>query len=292
MHVVTPGKSPHLDVGTQGRVGLAGVSRTGPTPMTDQPPLLRHDHDGIATLTLNRPRARNALTLGLMEALDATLAAIASDPATRVVILAATGPAFCAGHDMRELRATPTREAYAAVFALCCRLMQRIVALPKPVIARVHGAASAAGCQLVATCDLAIAGESARFATPGVDIGLFCSTPMVALSRAVGRKAAMEMLLTGDMIDANRAREIGLVNRVVPDAELDASVTALARQIAGKSPLTIAIGKQAFYRQAELDLFAAYTLTAEVMTRNMLARDAREGIDAFLEKRPPVWTGT
>jgi enoyl-CoA hydratase/carnithine racemase len=227
-----------------------------------------------------------------MESLDVTLSAIAADSAVRVVILAAAGPAFCAGHDLRELRATPTREAYGAVFALSCRLMQRIVSLPKPVIAQVQGVASAAGCQLVATCDLAIAGEAARFATPGVNIGLFCSTPMVALSRAVGRKAAMEMLLTGDLIDAYRAREIGLVNRVVPNAGLDAAVSTLARQIASKSPFTLAIGKEAFYRQAELDLAAAYALTAEVMTRNMLARDAEEGIDAFLEKRPPVWTGT
>jgi enoyl-CoA hydratase/carnithine racemase len=170
--------------------------------------------------------------------------------------------------------------------------MQRIVALPKPVIARVHGTASAAGCQLVATCDLAVAGQAARFATPGVNIGLFCSTPMVALTRAVGRKAAMEMLLTGDLIDANRAREIGLVNRVVPDAELTAATSALARQIAGKSPLTLAIGKEAFYRQAELGLSAAYAEMSAVMTRNMLAHDAEEGIDAFLEKRAPVWSGT
>jgi enoyl-CoA hydratase/carnithine racemase len=260
--------------------------------MTSPPALLRHDQDGIATLTMNRPAARNALTMELMEKLDAALAEIAPDPAVHVVVLAGAGPAFCAGHDMREMRATPTREAYQAVFAQCSRLMQNIVALPKPVIARVHGVASAAGCQMVATCDLAVAGEAARFATPGVDIGLFCSTPMVALSRAVGRKAAMEMLLTGDMVDAHRARELGLVNRVVPDAELDLAVAALARQIAGKSPLTLAIGKQAFYRQAELDLAAAYALTAEVMTRNMLARDAEEGIDAFLEKRPPVWSGT
>jgi enoyl-CoA hydratase/carnithine racemase len=260
--------------------------------MTNAPLLLRDDQDGIATLTLNRPQSRNALSIGLMHAFDNELASIASDPATHVVVIAAAGPAFCAGHDMREMRATPTREAYDAVFTLSCRLMQRIVELPKPVIARVHGAASAAGCQLVATCDLAIAGEAARFATPGVDIGLFCSTPMVALSRAVGRKAAMEMLLTGELIDAHRAREIGLVNRVVPDAELDAAVTALARQIAGKSPLTIAIGKAAFYRQVELDLAAAYAMTTKVMTSNMLAHDAEEGIDAFLEKRPPVWTGT
>jgi enoyl-CoA hydratase/carnithine racemase len=170
--------------------------------------------------------------------------------------------------------------------------MQRIVTLPKPVIARVHGAASAAGCQLVATCDLAIAGASARFATPGVNIGLFCSTPMVALSRAVGRKAAMEMLLTGDLIDACRAREIGLVNRVVPDENLTDATTSLAHQIASKSPLTLAIGKEAFYRQAELGLAAAYAMTSEAMTRNMLAHDAEEGIDAFLEKRAPVWSGT
>jgi enoyl-CoA hydratase/carnithine racemase len=254
--------------------------------------LLRDDHDGVTTLTLNRPRARNALSLGLMEALDAALSDIARDPAVRVVVIAGAGPGFCAGHDMREMRATPAREAYEAVFNLCSRLMQHIVALPKPVIARVHGAASAAGCQLVATCDLAIAGESARFAAPGVNIGLFCSTPMVALSRAVGRKAAMEMLLTGDLIDAHRAREIGLVNRVVPDDALDGAVTGLARQIAATSPLTLAIGKQAFYRQAELGLADAYTLASEVMTRNMLARDAEEGIDAFLEKRSPVWTGT
>src|SRR5271165_491626 len=244
--------------------------------MTNPPLLLRHDQDGIATLTLNRPQARNALSLGLMEALDAALASIATDPTTHVVIIAAAGPAFCAGHDMREMRATPSRVAYEAVFALCCRVMQRIIALPKPVIAQVHGAASAAGCQLVATCDLAIAGEAARFATPGVNIGLFCSTPMVALSRAVGRKAAMEMLLTGELIDARKAREIGLVNRVVPTAELGASVAALARQIAQKSALVVKIGKEAFYRQAELDLASAYRYAAEVMTTNMLARDAGE----------------
>ncbi len=264
----------------------------GATAMTDQPPLIREDHDGVATLTLNRPRARNAFTVALMEALDSTLAAIAADPAIGVVVISGAGPAFCAGHDLRELRANPTPDAYRGVFDLSGRMMQRIVALPKPVIARVNGTASAAGCQLVATCDLAIAGVSARFVTPGVDIGLFCSTPMVALSRAVGRKAAMEMLLTGDAIDAHRAREIGLINQVVPDAGLDAAVAALAHRIGGKSSLTLALGKQAFYRQAELDLAAAYTLTAEVMTRNMLAHDAEEGIDAFLEKRPPVWSGT
>jgi enoyl-CoA hydratase/carnithine racemase len=259
---------------------------------TTEPTLLRQDQDGIARLTLNRPAQRNALSLGLMEALDAALVGIAADPAVKVVVLAGAGAAFCAGHDLKELRAAPARAAYEATFALCSRLMLRIVRLPKPVIARVHGIATAAGCQLVASCDLAVAADTARFATPGVNLGLFCSTPMVALSRAVGRKPAMEMLLTGDPVDAARAREIGLVNRVVPEAGLDDAVTALARQIASKSPLTLAIGKEAFYRQAELDLEQAYAYAAEVMTRNMLAADAAEGIDAFLARRPPAWTGT
>ncbi len=248
--------------------------------------------DGIATLTLNRPAARNALSLGLMQAMIAALDRIATDPTVKVVILAAAGPAFCAGHDLREIRADPRREAYEQVFALCARLMQTIVRLPKPVIAQVHGVATAAGCQLVATADLAVAAETARFATPGVDIGLFCSTPMVALTRNVGHKAAMEMLLTGELISAERAREIGLVNRVVPEANLADATRALAERIAAKSPLTLATGKEAFYRQAAMDLPAAYAYAAEVMVRNMLARDAQEGIDAFLQKRPAVWTGT
>jgi len=256
------------------------------------PDLLRQDADGVAWLTLNRPAARNALSMGLMEALDAELVRIEADAAVKVVVIGGAGPAFCAGHDLREIRASPTRAAYEATFALCARLMLRVVRLPKPVIARVHGVATAAGCQLVASCDLAVAADTARFATPGVNIGLFCSTPMVALTRTVGRKAAMEMLLTGDLIDAARAREIGLVNRVVAEAALDTAVAALAGQIAAKSPLTLAIGKAAFYRQAEMTLDAAYAYAGEVMTRNMLARDAEEGIDAFLEKRPPVWTGT
>jgi enoyl-CoA hydratase/carnithine racemase len=253
--------------------------------------LLRRDAGGLVWLTLNRPQARNALSLALMAALDDELARIAEDPKAKVVVLAGAGPAFCAGHDLRELRAHPDRGSYERTFAACSRLMLRIVRLPKPVIARVHGIATAAGCQLVATCDLAVAADTARFATPGVNIGLFCSTPMVALTRAVGRKQAMEMLLTGDLIDAARAREIGLVNRVVREAELDDTVTELAGQIAAKSPLTVAIGKEAFYRQAEMDLDSAYRYAAEVMTRNMLARDAAEGIDAFLTKRTPVWTG-
>jgi enoyl-CoA hydratase/carnithine racemase len=222
----------------------------------------------------------------LLEALDRA----ALDRKCRVVVIAGAGPAFCAGHDLRELRGDSSRTAYERIFAQCSALMLRIVNLPKPVIAEVHGIATAAGCQLVATCDLAVAAADARFATPGINIGLFCSTPMVALTRAVGRKAAMEMLLTGDLIDAASAKTLGLVNSVMPIAELRTATTELARRIAGKSALTVATGKEAFYRQAEMGLADAYRYTAEVMTRNMLARDAAEGIDAFLEKRPPVWS--
>jgi enoyl-CoA hydratase/carnithine racemase len=247
---------------------------------------------GVAWLTLNRPAQRNALSVALMTALQAALDECATDPAVRVLVIAGAGLAFCAGHDLRELRAHPEAAFHAALFAQCSRLMTAIIRHPKPVIARVHGVATAAGCQLVASCDLAVAADTARFATPGVNIGLFCSTPMVALSRAVGRKAAMEMLLTGDMIDAERARELGLVNRVVPEAALDAAVMGLAGGIAAKSPLTLAIGKAAFYRQAEMDLDDAYAYAAATMTRNMLAADAAEGIDAFLDKRVPAWTGT
>ena len=251
--------------------------------------LLEERADGVLRLTLNRPEARNALSVALMTALIEVLGRAAGDAEIRVVVIAAAGPAFCAGHDLRELRADPRRQTYEHIFALCSELMLTIVRLPKPVIAEVHGIATAAGCQLVATCDLAVAAEEARFATPGVNIGLFCSTPMVALSRAVGRKAAMEMLLTGELIDAATARSLGLVNRVVPRTELREAANALARQIAAKSALTVKIGKEAFYRQAELDLAGAYRYAAEVMTTNMLAEDAGEGIDAFLEKRPPIW---
>ena len=253
------------------------------------PVLLEERTDGVLRLTLNRPAARNALSIGLMRALVEALGSAAGDPQVRVVVIAGAGPAFCAGHDLRELRDDQRRETYEHVFSLCSELMLAIVRLPKPVIAEIHGVATAAGCQLVATCDLAVAAEDARFATPGVNIGLFCSTPMVALTRAVGRKAAMEMLLTGEFVDAVTARAIGLVNRVVPRIELREAVDGLARQIAGKSALTVKIGKEAFYRQAELDLAAAYRYAAEVMTTNMLARDAGEGIDAFLAKRAPVW---
>jgi enoyl-CoA hydratase/carnithine racemase len=259
------------------------------TPKMTENLLLEECGHGVLRLTLNRPEARNALSIALMSALTDALGRAARDPQVRVIVLAGAGPAFCAGHDLREMRADQRRETYERVFAQCSELMLTIVRLPRPVIAEVHGVATAAGCQLVATCDLAIAAEDARFATPGVNIGLFCSTPMVALTRAVGRKAAMEMLLTGKLVDAATAQAIGLVNRVVPRAGLREAVDALAREIAGKSALTVRIGKEAFYRQAELDLAAAYRYAAEVMTTNMLARDAGEGIDAFLAKRAPVW---
>ncbi|MGH7045068.1 MAG: enoyl-CoA hydratase [Stellaceae bacterium] len=261
------------------------MPRTG----EDVPLLLEGCESGVLRLTLNRPQARNALSAALMAALIEALGRAAVDRSVRVVVISGAGPAFCAGHDLREIRSDRRRETYEQLFAQCSELMLAIVRLPKPVIAEVAGVATAAGCQLVASCDLAVAAEEARFATPGVNIGLFCSTPMVALSRAVGRKPAMEMLLTGELIDAARAREIGLVNRVVPSGELRAAVDALARQIAGKSAFTVAIGKEAFYRQAELDLASAYRFAAEVMTTNMLAADAGEGIDAFLARRAPKW---
>ncbi len=251
--------------------------------------VLRRDEDGIAYLTLNRPDARNALSRAMMTALESALTGINADPEVRVVVLESTGPAFCAGHDLKEIRSDPGHEAYRALFAQCSRLMITILRLRQPVIAKVHGVATAAGCQLVATCDLAVASTGARFATPGVNIGLFCSTPMVALSRNVGRKAAMEMLLTGDMADAAAALRIGLVNRVVPAGDLDEAVAALARQIAAKSPRVLAIGKEAFYRQLEMGVPDAYAFASDVMVRNMMLPDAEEGIDAFIEKRPAVW---
>lgn len=258
---------------------------------TNEGILQRADSDGVVTLTLNRPAARNALSTDLMAALQAEIDDIAGDKAVRVVVIAANGPAFCAGHDMREIRITPERAAYEALFAQCSALMLSITRLPQPVIARVHATATAAGCQLVATCDLAVAARGARFATPGVNIGLFCSTPMVAVSRNLGRKQTMEMLLTGEMIDAEAARDGGLINKIVDDDGLDDAVAVWCGQIASKSPLTLKIGKEAFYRQLEIPLEDAYAYASEVMVTNMLARDAEEGIDAFLEKRDPEWMG-
>jgi enoyl-CoA hydratase/carnithine racemase len=260
--------------------------------MSDTPFLLRTDDGGVTTLTLDRPQSRNSLSLGMLRALRGVLSEIATDEAARVVIIAGSGPAFCAGHDLRDLRDSSYDPGYIdALFVECAEVMQAIIHLPKPVIARVHGVATAAGAQLVASADLAFAAEDARFATPGVNIGLFCSTPMVALSRNVAPKHAMQMLLTGDLIDAATALRIGLVNEVAPLAELEARTLACARKLAAKSPLTLAIGKEAFYRQAELPLAEAYDYTRGVMAENLRAQDAREGIAAFLDKRPPVWLG-
>lgn len=261
--------------------------------MTDTPLVLRHDDHGVTTLTLNRPAARNALSQGMLCALLDAFSAIATDDSVRVVILAGAGPAFCAGHDLKEIRAAEYARDYTeALFGDCAELMQAIVNLPKVVIARVHGIATAAGAQLVASADLAIATDDSRFATPGVNIGLFCSTPMVALSRNVAAKHALQMLLTGDLIDAATALRFGLVNELVPAAELESRTLALARQIAAKSALTLAIGKEAFYRQAELPLAEAYAYTKDVMVANLEARDAQEGIAAFIDKRQPVWCGS
>jgi enoyl-CoA hydratase/carnithine racemase len=252
--------------------------------------LLVEQEAGIVTITMNRPERRNALSTAMMAELVAALREAGARKEVRTVILAGAGPAFSAGHDLQELRGRDLA-FYRHEFDLCAELMRTVQSIPQPVVARVHGIATAAGCQLVATCDLAVAGESARFATPGVKIGLFCSTPMVALTRAVGRKRAMEMLMGGQPIDAHTAAEWGLVNRVVADERLTEETRALAMQIAQASPLTLGIGKQAFYAQIEMDQAGAYDYTKEVMSQNAMASDAQEGICAFLEKRPPVWSG-
>jgi len=268
--------------------------QSAPAPSSQPPILLREIVGTTAILTLNRPAARNSLSEAMIGQLHASFNAIADDKRIRAVVITANGPAFCAGHDLKELtshRADPDRgRAYfAQIMTACSTMMQAIVHLPKPVVASVHGIATAAGCQLVASCDIAVASETASFATPGVDIGLFCSTPMVALSRNVPRKQAMEMLLTGEPIPAKRAREIGLVNSVVtPGTERDAAI-ALAQKIALKSAHTVKLGKEAFYRQAEMSLADAYRYAAEVMTLNMMSHDAEEGICAFIEKREPKW---
>jgi enoyl-CoA hydratase/carnithine racemase len=243
-----------------------------------------------ATLTLNRPQQRNALSMDLMRQLTAALGDLRADSEVRVVVLAGAGPAFCAGHDLGEMVGLDL-EGNREVFAACTQMMNAIHELPQPVIARVHGIATAAGCQLVAACDLAICASTATFATPGVKIGLFCSTPMVEVSRAVGRKRALEMLLTGLPVDASTAADWGLVNRVVEPDELEDATARLADQIATASPLTVAIGKRAFYDQIDLDLAGAYERCQDVMSRNAIALDAQEGICAFLEKREPVWRG-
>jgi enoyl-CoA hydratase/carnithine racemase len=262
--------------------------------MHAQPFILRADAGGVTTLTLNQPARRNPLSEGMLAALSAEFAAIAADKSVRAVVLAALGPAFCAGHDLKEMTARRAdadrgRAYFADILARCAAMMQAIVALPQPVIAAVEGVATAAGCQLVATCDLAVAGADARFATPGVHIGLFCSTPMVALSRNLSNKHAMEMLLLGEMVAAPEAARLGLVNRVTEAGGALAAAQALGAIIAAKSPATIRIGKRAFYEQREMTLADAYSHATSVMIENMLHRDAQEGIGAFMEKREPTW---
>lgn len=270
------------------------TARSSSPDSATSPVLLRGDIDGIALLSLNRPQARNTLSEATLAALHDQFASIARDDQVRAVVISHNGPAFCAGHDMKEMtahRSDPDRgrNYFKALMERCSALMLSIQKLPQPVIAAVEGVATAAGCQLVATCDLAVASETARFSTPGVHIGLFCSTPMVALSRNVSNKHAMEMLLTGDMISAADAHRIGLVNRVVTAGKASEHALELARQIASKSMLTVKLGKQAFYCQRELNLADAYKLTIDVMVDNMLARDAEEGLNAFIEKRDPIW---
>jgi enoyl-CoA hydratase/carnithine racemase len=283
-------------------IGYNDDIRTAKAPMNIQtarvsaadPVLLRETIGPIALLTLNRPAARNSLSEALIEALSGSLSAIAQNASVRAVVLAANGPAFCAGHDLKELSSRRSdadggRAFFQQMMEKCSTMMQQIVALPQPVIAAVQGVATAAGCQLVATCDLAVASTSAAFATPGVDIGLFCSTPMVALSRNIGRKRTMEMLLTGDMTSAEEAARLGLVNHVVPAGSERDKAFELAGKIAAKSAHVIGIGKAAFYRQVEMPLAEAYRYASEVMTENMMAHDAEEGICAFIEKRDPIW---
>ena len=256
-----------------------------------EPLLLRQDDAGVATLTLNRPAQFNSLSQALMRELQAALDGIASDPGVRVVILAGAGKAFCAGHDLKEMRSDASKAFQKALFRQCSKLMLSLVRMPQPVIARVHGIATAAGCQLVAMCDLAVASDNSRFAVSGVNLGLFCSTPSVGLARNLGRKQAMEMLLTGDFIDAQAALVRGLVNRVVPLAQLDEEIRKLTDSILAKTPVAIKAGKQMFYRQLEMGLDEAYELASETMACNMMAEDAQEGIDAFVAKRKPQWKG-
>lgn len=251
--------------------------------------LLREDRDGICFLSLNRPDAYNALSLELMEALIQALDAIAEDSSVRVVVIRGNGKGFCAGHDLKQMLGEGTEEYYQQTFDTCGQMMQRVVSLPVPVIAQVHGVATAAGCQLVASCDLAVSTDSSRFATPGVNIGLFCSTPMVALTRTVAPKHAMEMLLLGDLIDAERAEQMGLINWAVPADKLEEKVLSVAGKITSKSRKALSMGKQAFHNQREQVLSDAYASCARVMTENMLTHDAQEGIDAFIHKRKPEW---
>ena len=253
------------------------------------PLVLQRQRAGIAYLTLNRPAQYNALSEEMLSALESAFGQIAADPSVRVVVLAGEGKAFCAGHDLKQMQAQPSLEYYRRLFAQCSRLMMRIQTLPQPVIARVHGVATAAGCQLVGMCDLAIAADEARFAVSGINVGLFCATPSVALSRNIGRKAAFEMLVTGELIDAASAMQRGLINRCVPADRLDQEIGRLAAAIVAKPPSAIAKGKSLFYRQLEMGVAAAYELAGEAMACNMIEASAQEGVAAFIEKRPPKW---
>lgn len=260
-------------------------------PSKVEPILLRHDAAGVTTLMLNRPNQFNSLSQALLSELQGELDAIAEDASVRVVVISGAGRAFCAGHDLKEMRAHPSKAYMQQLFRQCGRVMTTLTEMPQPVIARVHGIATAAGCQLVAMCDLAVAAEEARFAVSGINVGLFCSTPAVALSRNMGRKQAMEMLLTGDFIDAQEAQRRGLINRVAAAEHLDAEVSRLIAAILAKSAVAVAMGKQMFYKQIEMGLAGAYQLASETMACNMMAADAAEGIDAFMAKRTPQWKG-
>jgi enoyl-CoA hydratase/carnithine racemase len=262
---------------------------TNTAAVDPQSPVLREVHDGIARITLNRPQQFNALSASVLDALAQALEELAADPAVRVVVIGAAGKAFCPGHDLKEMAASRTQEFVGSLFERCCRMMLGLTRMPQPVIARVHGIATAAGCQLVAACDLAVCADDARFATSGINYGLFCATPGVALARAIGRKRALEMLLTGEFIDARTALEWGLVNRAVPAAELDEAVGALAKTLLAKPPAALAQGKRFFYRQIEQGMEQAYQEAAAVITGQMLADEALEGVSAFIAKRKPRW---
>jgi len=261
------------------------------SPHAEDHLVLRQDEAGIATLTLNRPKQYNALSQAMLGALQAALDAVATDATVRVVVIAGNGPAFCAGHDLKEMRTQTDRAFHQALFAQCGQVMLTINRLPQPVIARVQGIATAAGCQLVAACDLAVASDNARFAVSGINVGLFCATPGVALSRNLGRKPALELLLTGEFIDALTAQRQGLLNRVAPLDQLDAEIWRLAEAICNKSPLAIRMGKELYYRQLGLPLEEAYACASQAMACNMDSEDAREGIDAFIARRKPTWKG-
>jgi enoyl-CoA hydratase/carnithine racemase len=251
--------------------------------------IVREDRDGVARITLNRPEQFNALSFGMLEALQSALDDIERDGAIRVVVIGAAGPAFCPGHDLKEMLAERTQARIAQLFEACCRVMMSLARLPQPVIARVHGVATAAGCQLVAACDLAVASNSARFATSGINYGLFCATPAVPIARTLGRKRALEMLLTGEFIDAATARDWGLINRVVPSEELDSAIDALCAVLLAKPPAALADGKRFFHRQLEVDIETAYAQAAALLTRQVLADEGLEGMNAFVAKRLPIW---